>query len=84
MLEPLTSPASEKDATGRFPTMAVSERQAAEMLSLSQRSVFDLRKAGKLGFIKVGSRTVIPIRSLRLFIHQNTQRTNATGNVAAS
>ena len=35
--------------------LAVSQREAARLLSVSERTVFDLRRAGKLRSLKVGA-----------------------------
>jgi hypothetical protein len=61
--------------------LAVTEGVAAKMVSLSTRSMFELRRQGRIDFIKVGSgpkaRILYPKAALDRFIVSNT--TVATG-----
>jgi excisionase family DNA binding protein len=44
--------------------LAYSDREAAEALGLSVRSVVYLRRSGRLGFSKIGRRVLIPAREI--------------------
>jgi len=55
--------------------LCVGEKEAARLTSLSLTSIGNLRKQGKLDFIKVGkakrSRVLIPVRAIEKFIEAN-------------
>ena len=52
--------------------LAVTQREAANLLSLSERTVFALRQSGKLASIKVGtggkSKVLIPVAAIHAFL----------------
>jgi hypothetical protein len=52
--------------------LAVDERTAAKMLSLSSRTLFTLRKRGEINAIKTGtgpkSRVIYPVAALQAFL----------------
>ena len=60
--------------------LCVSEEQAGEMLDLSATSIFNLRRAGRLKSIKIGTgkgcRRLYPISGLEEFVEQNSQVEN--------
>ena len=56
--------------------LAVTQNEAARMLSLTPRTVYALRRSGRLASMKVGigakSKVLIPLESLRQFVIQNS------------
>jgi hypothetical protein len=58
--------------SARLEPLAVSEIEAGRLLGLSSRTVFSLRKAGKLKAVKIGegakSRVIYSVEELRRFI----------------
>ena len=62
--------------------MAFSEAEAARVLSLSPRSVYSLRKAGKLRFFKVGARVLVSRQACADFIAAQEKVTSAEAGVA--
>ena len=62
--------------------LAVGIREAAEMLSVSPRSIQNYLAAKLLASRKIGRRTVIPMRSLEAFFRsdQPSPITNSNGN----
>jgi hypothetical protein len=57
---------SQNDTTSR---LAVSVEEAAEMLSVSTRSIWNMCSRGEIQSRKIGSRTVFTVASLEAFIH---------------
>ena len=49
------------------PVLLVGEEQAAQMLGVSRRTIFDLNKQGKLPSVMVGSRKKYSVKMLRSF-----------------
>lgn len=57
----------------RFPAfpsepLAVSVREAAKLLSVSEKSVWNMAKRGDIQSKKIGSRVVFPVSSIRAFL----------------
>ncbi len=50
--------------------LTVNAQEAAEMLGVSARTVFQLTKAGKLPHKKIGARVVYSIEALRRFVNE--------------
>lgn len=48
--------------------LAVSSRDAAKMLGVSERTVFNLAKDGKIICKKVGWRSLYPVASIKAFL----------------
>ena len=59
--------------------LAVSVSEAAEMLSVSDNSVWELLRVGRLQRVKVGRRTVIPIASIVALLNETTGDEDSTG-----
>jgi excisionase family DNA binding protein len=62
--------------------LAVTQREAARLLSVSTRTVYSLRDAGKLASIKLShqggrGKVLIPVESIKQFIAANTGLSNA-------
>jgi hypothetical protein len=72
----LPNPASIPQASP-LPRLGFSDAEAGQILGLSSRTVYSLRATGQLGFMQIGSRVVIPLRSIRLFIKENTKKSVA-------
>jgi len=49
--------------------LALSRREAATMLGISERSLDNWTKAGKLTARKIGSRVLYPVQSLQEFLN---------------
>lgn len=62
--------------------LCLGETDAAQALGVSPRTVYGLRAAGKLAFIKLGDgkqcRVLYPVSELEKFIAANTQIAEAT------
>ncbi len=56
--------------TAKIERLTVNAAEAAEMLGVSARTVFQLTKAGKLPHKRLGGRVVYPIETLRRFINE--------------
>ena len=48
--------------------LAVSSRGAAKMLGVSERTIFNLAKEGKIACKKIGWRSLYPVASLKAFL----------------
>lgn len=57
---------------------AYSVPQTAEALGLSIWTVYHLLKLGKIGFVRVGSRRLIPVAEVDDFIRKNVVRRRAS------
>jgi excisionase family DNA binding protein len=61
-----------QSSTTKPEPLAVDGREAARLLSVSERTIFMLRKSGKIRAIKIGkgmqSRVLYPVESLRNFL----------------
>ena len=57
--------------------LAVSKKEAAQMLSISERCLDNWRREGKIAVKKAGSRVLVPLESLRTFLNG----TESTGDV---
>jgi excisionase family DNA binding protein len=62
--------------------LLVNEREAARMLGLGSRTVWELRARGRLPFIKVGSAIRYDVADLRAFI--NASKAVSKGGGVAS
>jgi len=52
----------------------LNERQAAELLGISSRHLFALRKRGEVPFIKLGGRVLYSPSALQRWVEQRLQR----------
>jgi len=52
--------------------LAVSRREAATMLGISERSLDNWTKAGKLTARKIGARVLYPVQSLQEFLNTDS------------
>ena len=53
--------------------LAYSERDAATLLSISPRTLFSLRKEGKVRAVKIGNRVIYPREELKRFLAGSAQ-----------
>ena len=53
------------------PVLALSETGAAAALSISKRTLFDLRKSGKIGYVTAGTRITYPVECLVEYLRSN-------------
>ena len=58
--------------------LAVSVREVAAMLSVSERSVWNLAKTGKIQSRKIGARTIFPLASIHEFLNGTDSSGDAT------
>ena len=56
------------------PRACLNRREAALYLSISTRLLDDLLSAGEIQKVKIGRKTVVPIRSLDSYIESKVQR----------
>ena len=61
------SSVGESEILDSFPPLLVSERQAARILSVSRRTVFDLEKRGMLTSVRIGSLKRYALATLKAF-----------------
>jgi excisionase family DNA binding protein len=58
--------------------LAVNEAEAGRLLNLSPSTIYNLRKQGRLGSVKLGegkkSRVLFPVESLRRFLDSNIEK----------
>jgi excisionase family DNA binding protein len=52
--------------------LAVSAAEAARLLSLSERKVWELKSRGVLKFLRVGRRVLFPMEGLRSFLSEGS------------
>ena len=57
--------------------LAVSVKEVATMLSVSERTVWKIAKSGKIQTRKIGARVVFPVASVHAFL-DGTDSTDAT------
>jgi hypothetical protein len=62
--------------------LAIGERDAAKLIGLCPRSLFSLRRQGKIAAIKIGGaggkgRVLYPLAELRRFVAENAQAIGA-------
>ena len=60
----------ETQETQKIERLTVNAQEAAVMLGVSARTVFQLTKAGKLPHKRIGNRIVYPIEALRRFVNE--------------
>ncbi len=60
-----------------IPRLGFTETETGKILGLSARTVFSLRAAGKIGFVKLGdgakSRVIYPLAAIEAYLASNTQ-----------
>ena len=64
------------DATGELPEhqqLAYSEQDAAGLLGISPRTLFTLRKEGKVRAVKIGKRVIYPREELQRFLTSSAE-----------
>jgi excisionase family DNA binding protein len=59
-----------------IPPLAVRRRQAAELLSVSERTLWAWTKAGKVPSVRVGHVTLYPVNLLRTWLALEAAKTN--------
>jgi excisionase family DNA binding protein len=64
---------SKLEAETGIEKLVVSEREAAKMLSLSTRTMFEMRRRGGLPFIRLGSKIGYRVESLRKWLENNEE-----------
>ncbi len=68
---------SANPAVGSSAQLCLSEIEAAKALGISSRTLFSLRAAGRIGFLKLGegakSRVLYPMAALEKFVADNTR-----------
>jgi excisionase family DNA binding protein len=72
----LTAPVAAWDVSihrDASPKLALSEREVASALGVSVRTLFTLRKSGRLRFAKIGSRVVYTPEAIRDFLVASEQ-----------
>jgi hypothetical protein len=55
--------------------LCLNEKQAAKSLSLCPRTLYNLRRQGRIGFVKLGAgkgRVLYPLTALQKFLAENT------------
>lgn len=53
---------------GGVPRLALSLREAAAAISVSERTAWGLAKNGKIPCVRVGSRVLVPVEGLRAWL----------------
>lgn len=57
--------------------LALSETEAAKLLSLSSRTLYAMRQAGTIPHAKLGGRIVYPLAELRAWLSERTEKPSA-------
>jgi hypothetical protein len=69
--------------TTKTAQLCLTEIEAAKAMGVSSRTLFSLRAAGRVGFLKLGAgkqnRVLYPVRELEKFIADNTQKAESGG-----
>jgi excisionase family DNA binding protein len=55
--------------------LLVSTRDAAKLLSISERMLYTITSSGHIGRVKVGARTLYPVAELRRYVVENLATT---------
>lgn len=53
--------------------LAYSEAESAQLLGISVRTLFDLRKQGRIGYVPIGTRVIYPVKELQRFLDASTE-----------
>lgn len=64
----LLPPTQKTEAEKQVEALAVNSKDAARMLGVSERTIFNLAKDGKIACKKVGWRSLYPVASIRAFL----------------
>ena len=68
-------PDKKNNRTGDIERIGVSVNEAAEMIGLSVRSMWNLVKEGKIKHVKYGTRCIVSVKSLREFVDGKNEYT---------
>jgi excisionase family DNA binding protein len=55
--------------------LLISEREAAELFGVSERTMFNMRRDGQIPFVKCRGRIMFRVASLEKWLHENEQGT---------
>jgi excisionase family DNA binding protein len=80
MPDPTFTPAHGQVAQ-EMPPLLLTERQAAKLLNLSTRTLFSLRRAGELPFLKCGEKVLYDLVDLRAWINTRKAATAERGKL---
>ena len=58
---------------GTAQQLTISERMAAELLGVSERTLFNLRQDGDIPFIRIRSRIMYRVSALEAWLEKNEQ-----------
>ena len=77
-------PTKAEKPTMQFERIGVSVQHAAEMLDLCERTIWVLIKEDKIRSIKVGTRTIVSVQSLREFVDGKKEPCDSVENSVES
>lgn len=60
--------------TSELPAICITKRQAGESIGVSERTIERLISAGKIAFVKLDRRVLIPVSELNRFVAENATR----------
>jgi excisionase family DNA binding protein len=60
-------------ARDQLEPLAVTAKDAARMLGISERSLFELKATGKLPFVRVGCKINYAVEDLKAYLNKNRQ-----------
>lgn len=66
------------------PKLALSAREAAEALSVSERQLWALTRDGVIPAVRLGGRVVYPVAVLQRWLEQQTRAGNPAGEASES
>lgn len=66
-----------------IPKLALSPREAATAIGISERLMDQLIKDGKIPYCKINTRTLIPVDSLREYLRQGVEEQAANKKTAS-
>jgi hypothetical protein len=75
---------SKNERTESIERIGVSVAVAAEMIGVCERTVWKLAKAGKIHSIRLGTRCIFSVQSLREFVDEKKATCNSVDNSAES
>jgi excisionase family DNA binding protein len=68
---------------GRERRLAYPESEAAELIGVSVRTLFNLREQNRIAFVRLGARVLYRASALRQFLRDNETPTHAPAGIAA-
>jgi len=75
---------SVKPAEPDTPRLALSPREAARALAISERSLWRLRDRGAICVVNIGRRIIFPVSELERFLNEEMKKRHMPGGASAA